>query len=60
MSEKVDKLKIGYSINPLDDSEIVEFIKSLTKEDILKKSQNAAKIDKRECLNVNDEFFLKL
>ena len=57
LAEKVKKLGLGYDINALKDNEVIEFIKNLKEESLLEKSYNAHKIDKKYCLNINDDFF---
>lgn len=60
LAEKVKRLGIGYDINAMDENEIVEFVNGLTTESLQEKIENARKIDKKETLNINDDFFEKL
>jgi len=60
IAEKVERLKVGFAINPLNDMEIVSFIKSLTVQILNEKRTAYAKIDKNELIDVNTEFFSKL
>lgn len=57
LAEKVKKLGIGYDVDALNGNEVIEFISKLEIEHLLEKSYNAHKIDKKYCINVNDEFF---
>ena len=60
LAEKVKKLGIGYDIDAMNDDEIIKFVSNLSEESLLEKKQNAQKIDKRETLNINEDFFKKL
>ena len=60
LSQRVSDAGIGYSVNAMNDDDIVEFISSLTQDSILSKSLNAAKISKSECILNNDGFFSNL
>ena len=60
LAEKVKRLGIGYDINAMDENEIVEFVNGLTTENLQEKIENARKIDKKETLNINEDFFEKL
>ena len=60
LASKVKKLGIGYDIDPLDENEIVDFIKSLTKQSVEEKKQHAKNIDKESTLNINDHLFKML
>lgn len=60
LADKVKQLDIGYAINAMDANEVVKFIKQLTVENIQEKIGNIRKIDKRDVLSVNDDFFGKL
>lgn len=59
LSEKTEKLGIGYSIDPLDSKKIIEFINGLSEQDIMRKVGNIKSIDKTYALNINNEFFIK-
>ena len=56
----VDKLGIGYCVNPLDMQDVVQLIKTIN--NISWKSKiNACRLsEKRKCLNINDDFFSEL
>jgi glycosyltransferase involved in cell wall biosynthesis len=60
IAEKVERLKVGFAIDPLNVMEIVSFIKSLTVQILNEKRAACAKIDKNELIDVNTEFFSKL
>lgn len=60
LSDKVNRLGIGYSVDPLNDDSIVEFINSLTAEDLQNKKDRLSSIDKNYALNINDSFFALL
>ena len=60
LAEKVQRLKIGYDINAMDENTIVKFIEQLNENSILELANNARKIDKQYTLNINTEFFSKL
>lgn len=60
LAERVSELGIGYAVNALNDSEVINLISMLTKEDLLQKSANARLIYKKECLVDNDGFFEEL
>lgn len=58
LSERVSELGIGYSVNAMDDAEVISLIsEKLTKDSLLQKSANAHLIPKRDCVMDNDEFF---
>lgn len=57
LEEKVTDLGIGYSVNAMDDEEVVSFISTLTVESLSRKSANAHRIPKKECVVENESFF---
>lgn len=57
LAKKVKRLGIGYDVDAMNETEVIDFINSLNAEDISKKKANAGAIDKRKTLNINDEFF---
>ena len=57
LSQRVEEMGIGYSVDARDAGDIVKTISSLTREGILQKSINAGKISKKECILDNDGFF---
>ena len=57
LEERVMSMDIGYSLNAMDDEEIKRFISGLSKENMLKKTDNARKIPKEECILDNKVFF---
>lgn len=60
LEQKVNSLGIGYSIDPLDDSSIIDFINNLTAKSIDEKKYNCSIIEKSKCLNINDNLFVIL
>ena len=58
LSERVSELGIGYSVNAMDDAEVISLIsEKLTKDSLLQKSANAHLIPKCDCVMDNDDFF---
>lgn len=57
LEEKVNKLGIGYAIDPLNDEEIVDFINKLSVSSITEKKLNIKKIDKEDVLSTNSKFY---
>lgn len=60
LSEKVERLGIGYSINAMDEHEVVDFINDLSLDSIKSRIYNIKKIDKSETLNYNVELFERI
>lgn len=60
LGDKVENLGVGYTIDALNDQEVIDFVNSLTVESIQEKVYSAKRIDKREVLNINDDFFRKI
>ena len=60
LAEKVERLGIGYAIDPLNDDEVVAFIDNLTPDSISEKVKNCHKIDKDDVLSTNSKFFQML
>lgn len=57
LSLRVKDMGIGYIVDPMDDSKIIEFVKGLTVEDISSKQKAARLIDKRDLISKNNDFF---
>ena len=57
LAEKVSRLVIGYSLDAMNDKEIIDFIFQLQEESLMKICKNAHLIDKEETLNINDHLF---
>lgn len=57
LEKKVRSLGIGYSVDPFDDDAIIQLLRSLTKDGILKVCACAGAIEVSECLNDNASFF---
>ena len=55
LSEKVHKLGIGYSVDAMNDAEIVDFVNRLSVDEIQRCVNEIKKIDKDYCINVNPE-----
>ena len=60
LSEKVSRLNIGYSVDPMDECSVVKLIESIDVDSLKEKMLACAAIDKELCLNVNDRFFERL
>lgn len=60
LSEKVNNLNIGYSINPLNNDEIVEFINGLTVDSIQDKINSLNCIPCEEAIDESVDFFYKI
>lgn len=59
LAEKVKRLGIGYDVDAMNETKLVDFIKELNAEDFAIRKAGAKAIDKRETLNLNDEFFME-
>ena len=60
LSEKVKKMGIGYDIDAMNDEAIIKFVNSLSEESLHEKINKIQRIDKREALNINDDFLERL
>ena len=60
LSEKVEHLGIGYSIDALNEEEIINFINALSLKSVQSRINNLRKIDKVETLNNNVKLFERL
>lgn len=60
LSHKVSKLNIGFSIDPLDEQEIIDFVNGLSLELIESKLLSIRSIPKEEAIDSNNEFFSKI
>lgn len=60
LSDKVSQLNIGFSIDPLNEQEIINFVNGLTLESIQSKLFSIRSIPKEEAIDSNDEFFRKI
>ena len=60
LAEKVARLNIGYCVDSLNEHEVVSLIKSITLESLQEVISSCQKIDKKYCLNVNEDFFAGL
>ena len=57
LANKVMCLGVGYDVDALNEDAIVSLINSITADSIAERKQNIAKIDKKTCINNNEEFF---
>ncbi len=57
LADKVERLGIGYAINPMDDNEVIRFVDGLSEQSIQEKIDNIKKIDKEKLLSVNKGFY---
>ncbi len=57
LSKKVESLGIGYSINAMDNEEIIGFIKGIQLEDLSEKRNNCAKLPSDYTISHNPELF---
>jgi glycosyltransferase involved in cell wall biosynthesis len=57
LETKVNKLGIGYSVDPMDDDAVISLINSLTNDSIEERIKRATAIPKEDAININTEFF---
>ncbi len=60
LENKVKRLNIGYSVNPLDKHSVVQLVDEITADSIEDKIRCCKKIAKEDCLNINELFFKKV
>lgn len=60
LERKVKKLGIGYSIDAMNEDEIVSFVTDLTYDSVQEKTGNCRLIDKNSLIDSNEAFFSKL
>ena len=60
LEQKISKLGIGYSIDPLNESDITQFVRNLSYDSICEKKKNCSLINKMDCININEHLFSKL
>jgi succinoglycan biosynthesis protein ExoL len=60
LAEKVDKLGVGYSIDPLDDNLVIDFINSIESESFYDRVINCVNIPSKELVSDNSIFFEKI
>lgn len=60
LEAKVKTLGIGYSVNPMDEGAVVQLLKEMTRESLLSKMKNCKNIEKKKCLNINEDFFKRI
>ncbi len=57
---KVEKMQIGFVVDPFDEKAVISFIKGLSVSSIKEKIDEEKTISKEKLINKNDEFFVKL
>lgn len=57
LADKVARLGVGYDVDALNEEAIVRLINSITVDSLEEKKHNIAKIDKKTCINDNEDFF---
>lgn len=57
LSKKVSKLGVGYSVNAMDNNEIISFVENLKLSDITEKQQNCEKLPADYAINYNPHLF---
>ena len=60
LADKVNRLGVGYDVDALNEDAIVSMIKQIDAKSIAEKKRNIARIDKKSCINNNEEFFTLL
>lgn len=60
LAEKVNRLGIGYDVDPLNEYEIINFIDKISLENYNSKLDRIKSINKESTLNINDHLFKKL
>lgn len=60
LAKKTEELGIGFSLDPLNDREVTEFLESLTPQTIQEKADNCKKIDRNDLIDCNSRFILSL
>ena len=60
LSDKVKKMGVGYSVDPLNEQSIINLIKNIDKDSIRDKEIACKRIEKEICININDDFFNQL
>ena len=60
LSRKVQKMGIGYEIDPMNNEEIKHFISSLTAEKLQTVKDKMKQIDKQDLLCINDDLFKRI
>lgn len=60
LAERVQALGIGYDVDPLDETAVQNFVRSLTADDLRRKQSAARSLGKAWALNDNTAFFARL
>lgn len=60
LSDKIEKLNIGYTIDPFDDASIITFVQNLTLETLKTKQGACALISQEDCIMNDTTLFHKL
>ena len=57
---RVKRMGIGYSVDPMNEQSIVDLLKGMTEQSLTEKVLSCKNIDKKDCLNINEDFFSRL
>ena len=57
LANKVARLGVGYDVDALSESAVIDLVRTIDKKSITKIKENIAKIDKKTCINCNEDFF---
>ncbi len=57
LEKKVQRLGIGYSVDALNDKEIIDFVSNISEDNVNDTIGKIQAMDKTEAINFNDEFF---
>ena len=60
IAEKVNRLGIGFDIDPYNNESVKTFIKTLDRDCIIEKRKNMSALDNSYCINKNTQFFALL
>ena len=60
LADKVTQLNIGFCVDSLNEREVINLIESITVNSLQEKISSCKKIDKKYCLNINEDFFERL
>lgn len=60
LSQRVEELGIGFSIDPFSEEEICRFVEGVSEAEIAKRQESAARIGKQYAIDNNEELFEKL
>lgn len=57
LASKIEKLGVGFAINPFDKEGIMRFVNGITETSLQNCKENAKKLGKKYCINDNTRFF---